>query len=224
MIAPGHARALGRAIALGLCVSASGCADRTGARTRAAFEGAQRRGGSDGPRGRDRDPRRPQRPTQTGASAWAQVDRMLGAAIDLLESGADEAALIDAARRWCAVDPEPQRTDSGATYVCFTDPELTVARRTFTLEVSLGGVVGFQMADLADVQSAEVAAQARTALAHHCARPFESAPANPAAQGEFSTCPVDGGSTLAIGHARRPDGAWFVSLAVLGGLHGGAPQ
>lgn len=203
---------------LALMLLDEGCAGRTDARTRAAFEAAQR--GAPAPStdgGGRRDPQR-RGPRTTSPTAWSQLDEMLDDAIDLLARGIDVDTLITTTGRWCAVTPEPSASETGPTYVCFTEPALTFERRTFILEVARTGLIGFEMRELSATQSRDIATRATDALAHHCARPFAKAVSTAGDESEFSTCPVDGGSTLAIGHARSSAEEWFVSVAVLGTL------
>lgn len=195
-----------------------GCANRTDARTRAAFEAAQR--GERAPTTDGRGRRNPQRrdPRRTSPTAWSGLDDRLADAIDLLAAGIDGDTLIATTGKWCAVTPEPSASETGPTYVCFTEPALNFERRSFILEVARTGVIGFEMRELSGPQSREIATRATDALAHHCARPFAKAVSTVGDEAEFSTCPVDGGSTLAIGHARATAEEWFVSVAVLGTL------
>jgi hypothetical protein len=195
---------------------AVGCAQRTDDETRAAFEGL--RAPSDDRRGgrRARTERRAAR-AQAAADPWQPVHDVLGESIALLGLGPDEAAVIELAKRRCAVEPAPKATEAGPTYVCFPEPAVEVGGHVFTLELAPSGVIGLQAADLSGDSSRSLVEQVRQATARHCASPFHALDPEPSDEraAQFHICPVDGGSTLAVGRAPEGRDRWFVSVAVL---------
>lgn len=204
---------------LALALVASACAKTTDAEVRAAFEGAQR-GGTDEPRARGRIRGRRSNPRPTDADPWTAVQDKLAQSIAVFGKVADASTFDTLAERWCDVRPEPTETEDGHTYLCYPDPPLRVAGRSFTLELSASGVIGLQSDELTGVESRQFADRAREAASRFCATPFTAIPPDepgPRAQ-EFHTCPADGGVTLAIGRfpAAAAGDRWHVSLSVLG--------
>lgn len=202
---------------VGFC--ALGCARRTDAETRAAFEAASRPREPSGKAPRERPDRRRLPTADDPRTAWQAIGELLEASITLLGSDTSVAAFTAAATGWCAVRPEPKTTRAGPTYACFPREPLAIGRRTFTLEIAPGGVVGLHMDELDEATSRSIADQARAAVARLCATPFAAVPTDDAKSSGFHTCPVDGGSTLAVGQARSTAGpGWFVTVTVLGEL------
>lgn len=211
-------RALSAALALAL--GAFGCAKTTDAEVRAAFERAHR-GES---RGETKSPTRERGRRQRGrlpdTDPWSAVQDKLGEAIAVFAKATDPATFDTLAERWCDVRPEPIETEDGRDYLCYPDPPLRISGRSFTLELSASGVIGLQSDELTGVESRQFADRAREAASRFCATPFTVVRAEdpgPRAQ-EFSTCPSDGGVTLAVGRfpAAAAGDSWRVSLSVLG--------
>jgi hypothetical protein len=197
----------------------SGCARRTDAETRAAFESATRTTTAPDTRRPGRPGRRPRPTPGDPRTTWNDLGELLESSITLLDKDTDEAAFVAAATQWCAVKPEPRATRTGPTYVCFPRDALAIGKRTFTLEVSPQGVIGLHIDELDEATSKALAEQARGEIERLCATAFAPTPAEDDASRWFHTCPVDGGSTLAVGHARSTSGpGWFVTIAVLGEL------
>ncbi len=195
------------------------CAARTDDGTRAAFEAAAKPTTRKGPDRPDRPGSRPPRRPSAPKSGWQATAELLDAAIALIGSGVDAPQFIAVATRWCAVAPEAKTNQRGLTYVCFPREALEVGERSFVLEVVSDGTVSVYMDELDDATSGAVVEQARVALARLCATPFAAAPTQEPTQRLFHTCPVDGGSTLAVGRARASTTTgWFVTAAVLGAL------
>lgn len=202
-----------------LCVAlvTSACSGRTDAQTKAAFVGAGR--ATDDPS--KTSGRRPARPPSSRprdrATTWQAVTQRVEAAIRLLASASAHDAVVERAITWCAVRPEPRTTPAGNAYSCFPSEPLEIEKRSFALSVFPNGVIGLQMDELDDATARTIAGQARTELAPLCATPFVEAPSDPGTARAFFTCPVDGGSSLAVGYARSSRGpGWFVSVSVLG--------
>lgn len=211
-----------RVVIVGLalaCATMAACSRRTDAETRAAFEAATKPSAAPDRRRPDRPGRRPRPAAGDPRTTWHDLGELLESSIRLLDSDADAAAFVDAATGWCAVKPEPRATRTGPTYVCFPRDVLALGKRTFTLEVSPQGVIGLHIDELDEATSRALAEQARGEVARLCATAFAPTPAEDDAARWFQTCPVDGGSTLAVGHARSTSGpGWFVTIAVLGEL------
>jgi len=211
-------------LALACTPAIDGCARRTDAENRAAFEAATRPPSTPGSRRPDRPGRRPRPAPGDPRTTWHELGELLDDSITLLDTDTDQAAFIEAATRWCAVKPEPRATRAGPTYLCFPRDALVIGKRTFTLEVSPHGVVGLYIDELDEATSRALAEQARGEVVRLCATAFAPTPAEDDAARWFQTCPVDGGSTLAVGHARSTSGpGWFVTIAVLGELRSTAP-
>jgi hypothetical protein len=202
-------------LAIALLVPHAGCARQTDEDTRAAFEGV--RAPTGGPR--VRRPRAGRRATRSPASAdpWQPVHDVLDESIALLGLGRDEAAVVALAKRRCAVQPEPKTTESGPSYVCFPKPPVEVEGHAFTLELAPSGVIGLQATDLSSDSSRTLLEQIRRASARHCASPFHALDPEPSDEraAQFHVCPVDGGSTLAVGRTPAAGDRWLVSVAVL---------
>lgn len=194
-----------------------GCRGRTDDRARAAFQQGRRAAGTPtrGRRARARAAK-----AKAAADPWHAFNDLVRQAIDLMAGDHDALAFDALARTWCAVAPEARQTDQGPVFLCYPDPPLELGDVAFTLELSPVGVVGLQSAEMSDRDSRTLAEQARQATATQCATPWR--PVEPASSphhaDEFHICPVDGGSTLAIGRRRIDDTQerWRVSLAVLG--------
>jgi hypothetical protein len=205
---------------LALALGAGACAKTTDAEVRAAFESAQR-GSSDEPRTRARDRnRRSNRRASDPADPWAPLQDKLADSIAVFGKVADASTFDTLAERWCDVRPEPTETEDGRIYLCYPDPPLRVAGRSFTLELSASGVIGLQSDELTGVESRQFADRAREAASRFCATPFTAIRPDepgPRAQ-EFHTCPSDGGVTLAVGRfpAAAAGDRWHVSVSVLG--------
>jgi hypothetical protein len=205
---------------LALALVASACAKTTDADVRAAFEAAKR-GDTEQPRTRGRDrARRSHRRASDPSDPWAPLQDKLADSIAVFGKVADASTFDSLAERWCDVRPEPAETEDGRTYLCYPDPPLRVAGRSFTLELSASGVIGLQSDELTGVESRQFADGARKAAARFCATPFTAIRPDepgPRAQ-EFHTCPSDGGVTLAIGRfpAAASGDRWHVSVSVLG--------
>jgi hypothetical protein len=198
-------------------LGSTACAGRTDAQTKAAFVGAGRTT-DDSSKAPGRRPSRPptSRPANR-ATTWAAVTERVVAAIRLLASASTHDAVVERAITWCAVRPEPRATPRGNAYSCFPSDPLEIDKRSFALSVFPNGVIGLQMDELDDGTARTIAERARVELAPQCATPFVESPSDPGTARAFFTCPVDGGSSLAVGYARSSRGpGWFVSLSVLG--------
>lgn len=212
------ARELAGPAILALACSMS-CSARTDAQTRAAFEAASRPTSSDDGTPRERPGRRPRPAADDPRTAWQSVGELLDSAITLFGLDNDAVTFTAAATAWCAVAPEPKSTAAALSYACFPREPMVVAGRTFTLEVSPDGAIGLLIDELDEAASRALADQARAATERLCATAFVAVPADDASISAFHTCPVDGGSTLAVGCARATTGpGWFVSVTVLGAL------
>lgn len=197
--------------------SAAACAGRTDAQTRAAFVGAGQPADGASTRPGRRPPRPPGARPNDGDTTWQAVTQRLQAVIRLLASATSRDAVVEPAIAWCAVRPEPRTTPNGNAYTCFPTEPLQLDRRSFALSVFPGGVIGLQMDELDDTDARAISQRARVELASLCATPFVESPNDPGTARAFFTCPVDGGSSLAVGYARSSRGpGWFVSLSVLG--------
>jgi len=168
--------------------------------------------GEDAPRGRRRVP---------PVEAWARVDYMLERAIRILSRSPDEGRLAQLASRWCTVEPEPQVTEHGLVQVCEPRDEIRLEGLPVILEIGSTGVMGWVVRDASDDTSVRLLATAREQSATHCLSPFRSAEYRPTPadhrREEFEICPVEGGSTLAIGRIPNPGApTWQVTLAVVG--------
>jgi hypothetical protein len=208
--------------ALALALGATGCAKTTDAEVRAAFERAQQGGGSTEAKRPTRERERGRRPRSRlpDDDPWSPVQEKLGEAIAVFAKATDPATFDALAERWCDVRPQPIETEDGYDYVCYPKPPLRVSGRSFTLELSASGVIGLQSDELTGVESRQFADRAREVASRFCATPFAAVRAEdpgPRAQ-EFSTCPSDGGVTLAVGRfpAAADGDRWRVSLSVLG--------
>jgi hypothetical protein len=207
-----------------LAVATGGCARRTDAENRAAFEAATQPSKAPDARRPDRPGRRPRPTPGDPRTAWQSLGDLLERSITLLDTDVEQAAFIATATGWCAVKPEPRMTRTGLTYLCFPREGLSIGRRSFTLEVSPNGVIGLHIDELDEATSKALADQARAAVAGLCATAFAPTPAEDEASRSFQTCPVDGGSTLAVGHARSTVGpGWFVTITVLGEVRAKPP-
>jgi hypothetical protein len=208
-------RSLGtHAVAAALSVAA--CARQTDAQTRNAFEAAANPTVSTGTTPRLRPGSQPRKPVADAMTSWQGVNVLVEKSIALLASDVDARAFTEAATRHCAVKPEPRSSSDGPSYACFPRDPLEIGKRSFTLDISPAGAMGLHMDELDEATSKSLAGQARDAVAKLCATPFAAAANNDAENRVFDTCPVDGGSTLAVGHARstvRP--GWFVAITVL---------
>ncbi len=195
----------------------TGCARRTDDETRAAFEAVRAPAAGEGRGRRARAGRRSSPTASPGENPWQRVNDVLGESIALFGLGRDEAAVTALANRLCAVAPEPKPTESGPTYVCFPEPPVEVAGHAFTLELAPSGVIGLQAGDLTHDASRSLVEQVRQAIARHCATPFHALErdANDEHAADFHICPVDGGSTLAVGRTQAGRDRWLVSVAVL---------
>lgn len=205
-------------VALALLVVVDGCARRTDEETRAAFESV--RGAPSSERGRGRRARAGRKAkvaAAPGVDPFQRVNDVLGESIAVLGLGRDEAAVTALAQRMCAVAPEAKPTDAGPTYVCFPEPPVEVGGHAFTLELAPSGVIGLQAADLTRDASRSLLEQVRQATAKHCATPFQATDrdANDEHAPDFHICPVDGGSTLAVGRSESGRDRWLVSVSVL---------
>lgn len=204
-------------VAAAVVLHLGACAKQTDAETRAAFEAAANPPASGGSTPRARPGGRPRKPTPDARTAWQGVADLVDAAIVLIGADTDARGFTDAATKWCAVAPEPKSTDDGPSYACFPRDALEIGERSFTLDISPTGSLGLHMDELDEATSRALAEQARGAVARLCATPFAIAPSDDAATRVFHTCPVDGGSTLAVGCARSTVGpGWFVTITVLG--------
>jgi len=208
------------ATCLALALVAGACAKTTDAEVRAAFEQAQHGVSDDPPSSRERRRGRRSRTKPASDDPWAPVQDKLAESIAVFGKVADASTFDTLAERWCDVRPEPTETEDGRTYLCYPDPPLRVAGRSFTLELSASGVIGLQSDELTSVESRQFADRAREAASRFCATPFTASDPDepgPRAQ-EFHICPADGGVTLAVGRfpAAADGDRWRVSLSVLG--------
>ncbi len=194
-----------------------GCRDRPDDRARAAFQPGRQAAQHPTQSRRTRT-----RTTRTRAQLdpWQGFNELLRQAIELMAGDHDVMAFDAFARARCAVTPEARQTDQGPAFLCFPDPPLELGDVKFTLELSPVGVVGLQSGQVSDAHSRTLAQQARQATAAQCATPWRPVEpgSSPDHDNEFHICPVDGGSSLAIGRRRISDtrDRWQVSLAVLG--------
>lgn len=216
-------RRASRVVAVAL-LQLGACAKQTDAETRAAFEAAANPTASGGSSPRARPGARPRKPTPDARTAWQGVADLVDASIVLIGADTDARGFTDAATKWCAVAPEPKNTADGPSYACFPRDALEIGTRSFTLDISPVGAIGLHMDELDEATSRALAEQARGAVARLCATPFAAAPADDAKTRAFQTCPVDGGSTLAVGCARSTVGpGWFVTITVLGEVRRAPP-
>lgn len=202
--------------ALALVLEPLACAHQTDEQTRAAFESVRTPSGGTGRR-RARTGRRNPSTGARSSDPWQRVHDVLTASIGLFGVGHDDASVGELAGRLCAVAPEARATDAGSTYVCFPEPPVEVAGHAFTLELAPSGVIGLQAADLSGDASRSLVEQARQATARHCATPFQALQREPDDEhaADFQICPVDGGSTLAVGRTPAGRDRWLVQLTVL---------
>lgn len=155
------------------------------------------------------------------AEAWDRLDFMLERAVRILSNSPDRARLSQIAHRWCEVPPEAQATEHGAVEVCEPEDQLVLNGHPVILEIGASGVLGWVVQDADDDSSLALLAAARERSANHCLSPFRSATPQSAAEDgrheEFEICPVEGGSTLAIGRIPNPGQmTWQVSVAIVG--------
>lgn len=211
---------LGLTIALAL----AGCANRNDARVRSAWNAGAGKSPEDGsPGGEDgrRDPAAGNDSTTTPKEGWERVDEVLGRALDVLTTAPSPDVFAQLANHWCEVEPIPRQTPHGQVRVCFLNPPVRVEGVALTLELSDSGIIGLVALDLTAEQSAGVATAARSATSHLCMGPWEDTP-----EATFSSCVLDGGSTLAIGRLATGTDAsveqdrsiWQVSIAILGAV------
>lgn len=202
---------------IALLALVDGCARRTDDETRAAFESVRAPTSERGSGRRARAGRRAKVASTPGVDPFQRVNDVLGESIAVLGLGRDEAAVTALAQRLCAVAPEAKPTDAGPTYVCFPEPPVEVGGHAFTLELAPSGVIGLQAADLTRDASRSLLEQVRQATAKHCATPFHATDrdANDEHAPDFHICPVDGGSTLAVGRSESGRDRWLVSVSVL---------
>ncbi len=195
-----------------------GCAARTDARTRQAFVGAKAPG--------DGEPGGPDAPGAADAAGadrtavgWPRIAAMIQLASGELATG--EPARVEALlQRWCAVEPSPQQTDAGTAYVCVPEPPLVVAGHAWSLELSpdRGGLVSLVSPSLSGAAAQDLAQTARAAVADLCATPMAPIRDLASPHQEVHTCPVRGGTQLAVARLPRdlPADLWQVSLTLLG--------
>src|SRR5690606_6989647 len=138
----------------------------------------------------------------------------------ILSNSPDRDRLSQIAHRWCEVPPEPQDTEHGQGEVCEPESELVLNGHPVILEIGASGVLGWVVQDADHDSSLALLVTARDRFANHCLSPFRSA--TPQAlpergrQEEFEICPVEGGSTLAIGRIPNPGQmTWQVSVAIV---------
>lgn len=146
---------------------------------------------------------------------------MLERAIRILSRSPDQERLAQLASRWCAVDPEPQVTEHGPVEICEPRDEIRLEGLPVILEIGSTGVLAWVIQDAGEDASMRLLASARENAAGHCLSPFRSAEYRPTPadhrREEFEICPVEGGSTLAIGRIPNPgEPSWQVTLAVVG--------
>jgi len=200
----------------------AGCADRTDARVKNTWSDAvvaahAQPAKPTGPRG-DRSPN-PGRRTVETVTGWERIDVFIGRAIRVLARSPGPERFELLASRWCEIDPEPLVTEHGDVRVCSPETPVEVDGHEFTLELGAVGTIGLVSQELTDAQSQAVTARGRTTIEHRCVERFAPVVHFDATAGrrdEFFTCPVEGGSTLAIGRMPMPGTSlWQVSIAVL---------
>lgn len=203
---------------------AGGCAKRTDARARAAFEGGPGAGTSVAPEDRIVSSGGGGGAIERRVVGWPRVAKMIGEAIDVLQTAPRSEDLARLAERWCAVAPEPQATLRGEVFVCTPTPPLTADGQGFTLELGGEGVIGLVASNLSGDDADRLLTEAKRIAATHCDAPWND-PTQQDAEGtssksdqpRFDTCPARGGTLLAVGRLPERDGSeqWQVSVAVL---------
>lgn len=195
-------------------VLGSGCAKRTDEEVRAAWGQSDDAPDPESPdaetprtEGRRRPGGRP------GRKGWSRVDQVLVQATNLLATSPDPEVVAELATRWCETEPAPVITDHGEVRICAPTPPVTIDDTAFVLEMATVGVIGLVATDLEADASAELAQAARLEVERMCERPWTESQDH-----AFFTCPVLGGSTLAVGRvpSDKRGSAWQVSIAVLG--------
>lgn len=160
---------------------------------------------------RERGGRRPG--GRRGRPGWNRIDELLVQATNLLATSPDETVVAELAMRWCETEPAPVTTTHGEVRICSPNPPVTVDSTAFVLEMAAVGVIGLVATDLDADTSRTLAQAARLEVERMCERPWTESQDH-----AFYTCPVIGGSTLAVGRvpSDKRGSAWQVSIAVLG--------
>jgi hypothetical protein len=165
------------------------------------------------------DPPPPDRPRRHRArryaslEGWPRVTALLRRATLVLERRPEPEVLARIARKLCRADIEPQETEDGWVRVCEPMPPVSIDEHDFTLEVALTGSIGLIAHELGDDESTTLVETAVAETETLCLDPWRAI-----ASSEFHTCPVEGGSTLAVGRVPSSDvrGSWEVVISILG--------
>jgi hypothetical protein len=162
--------------------------------------------------GRRGSPRRRGSPAQP-LEGWAGVERLLTRATFVMAGSPEPEVLASLATRWCEDEPNAEETESGWVQTCAPIPPVRVDGHVFTLEIGAVGVIGLVTADLSRADATSLVHEALDKVKGLCASPFKEVAAT-----AYHTCPIEGGSTLAVGHfARgRSRSGWGISISVLG--------
>jgi len=158
------------------------------------------------------------------SEGWEKLIAMMERSIRILSRSPDSDRFGAVGRRWCEVEPESQDTEYGAVQVCAPKGGLELDGHDCILEVGSSGVIAWVVQDADDLASLALLATAREKTASQCATPFRPvAKRSGMAEGpqarheQFETCPVEGGSTLAVGRIPNPGReTWQISIAVVG--------
>ena len=206
-----------------LCLLLVGCAKRTDAEVRQAWNARADAvdpavnpdgddagdDGGEGPRGKGRRPGSRRKPL----AGWAGVERLLTRATFVMAGSPEPKVLASLATRWCEDEPDAQDTESGWVRTCEPVPPVQADGYAFTLEIGAVGVIGLVAQDLSRRDAARLVQAALRETRGLCSGPFQSI-----ASTTFHTCPIEGGSTLAVGHFPKSKAGkgWGVSISVLG--------
>lgn len=210
--------------ALLLALVTSGCARWTDRHVRRDWQRADENSDKASVGVDDRAEERPARGTRVPPTElWSRFDAMVERAVRILSRSPDDDRLAQVARRWCEITPEPQLTEHGPVLVCTPQDQFYMQGYAVTLEIGSSGVIGWVIHEAAEEKSLALLTELRERTASHCLSPFREPPQRSAPQelvlrrDEFEICPVEGGSTLAIGRIPNPGlTTWQISIAVVG--------